>query len=118
MLCSTSQSVISAVRQQSKADLIRLQSERELAAEYRPDGWESFSPERKEAWNKALFEYYDKPFWAVPLPLPPEHDFQADVAQDLKLAAVMCAVALTAKNRGVSIEEQLKAWNYGRGSDD
>ena len=50
------------------------------------------------------------PYWAQPLPLPPEHDFLADVREDLKLAAVMCAVARIAKERGKSFAEQVEIW--------
>ena len=50
------------------------------------------------------------PYWAQPLPLPPEHDFLADVKEDRKLAAVMCAVARIAKQRGESFAEQVEIW--------
>lgn len=53
------------------------------------------------------------PYWAQPLPLPPEHDFLADVRGDLKLAAVMCAVARIAKQRGKSFTKQVEIWTKG-----
>ncbi len=50
------------------------------------------------------------PYYAQPLPLPHEHDFLADVRADLILAAVMCAVARIAKQRGKSFSEQVEIW--------
>ena len=50
------------------------------------------------------------PYWAQPLPLPPEHDFLADVAADRKLVAVMCAVARIAKERGKTFTQQVEIW--------
>ena len=40
------------------------------------------------------------PYYARPLPVPPEHDFLEDVEADRKLAALMCAIARIAKQRG------------------
>ena len=50
------------------------------------------------------------PYWAQPLPLPPEHDFLADVEADRKLVAVMCAVARIAKQRGKTFTQQVEIW--------
>ena len=50
------------------------------------------------------------PFWAVPLPLPPEYDFLADVEADRRLAAVMCATARIAKQRGETFASQVEIW--------
>ena len=50
------------------------------------------------------------PYWAQPLPVPPEHDFLADVAADRKLVAVMCAIARIAKQRGTTFKEQVEIW--------
>jgi hypothetical protein len=44
------------------------------------------------------------------LPFPPEHDFLADVEADRKLAAVMCAVARIAKQRGETFTQQVEIW--------
>ena len=50
------------------------------------------------------------PYWAEPLPVPPEYDFLADVEQDRKLVAVMCAIARIAKQRGTTFKEQVEIW--------
>ena len=50
------------------------------------------------------------PYWAQPLPLPPEHEFLADVAADRKLVAVMCAIARIAKQRGITFAQQVEIW--------
>ena len=78
--------------------------------------WDQPTPEKQAAFNKAVAAYYDKPFWAEPLPLPPEVDFLADVQEDLKFVALLLAVRKVAHQRGVSIAAQLDAWNYGRGA--
>ena len=60
-------------------------------------------------------QWQQTPYWAEPLPLPPEVDFQADVQQDLKLAALLATVKQVAADRGNSMAAQLDVWNYGRG---
>ena len=55
------------------------------------------------------------PYWAQPLPLPPEHDFLADVEADRKLAGVMCAVARIAKQRGKTFTQQVEIWTKEEG---
>ena len=50
------------------------------------------------------------PYWAEPLPVPPEYDFLADVEKDRKFIAVMCAVARVAKQRGTTFAEQAEIW--------
>ena len=50
------------------------------------------------------------PYWAEPLPVPPEYDFLADVEKDRKLVAVMCAIARIAKQRGTTFAEQVEIW--------
>ena len=50
------------------------------------------------------------PYWAEPLPVPPEYDFLADVEKDRKFIAVMCAVARIAKQRGTTFAEQAEIW--------
>ena len=47
------------------------------------------------------------------LPMPPEHDFQADVAADRKHAALMCAIAQVAKQRGTTFTQQIETWEAG-----
>ena len=74
--------------------------------------------EKQSAWLKALHDYYANPFWAEDLPLPPDIDFKAIAEEDMKLIVLMLAVRKIADQRGVPIEEQLKAWNYGRGCDE
>lgn len=56
------------------------------------------------------------PYWAEPLPLPPEIDFEADVQSDLKVVALIAAIKEISQQRGTSIPSQLDAWNYGRGA--
>ena len=63
--------------------------------------------------NAAAARLAAVPYWAQPLPLPPEHDFLADVKADLKLAAVMCAVARIAKQRGNTFARQMEIWEVG-----
>lgn len=47
----------------------------------------------------------------TPLPLiPPAYDFLADVERDRKLAAVMCACARIARQRGKTFTEQVEIW--------
>ena len=53
------------------------------------------------------------PYYARPQPVPPEHDFLADVGADRKLVAVMCAVARIAKQRGTTFTQQLEIWEVG-----
>ena len=53
------------------------------------------------------------PYWAQPMPLPPEHDFLADVEADQKLVAVMCAMARIAKQRGTTFTQQVDIWEAG-----
>ena len=55
------------------------------------------------------------PFWAEPLPVPPEIDFVGDVQEDLKYLALLAAVKQLAANNEQSIHSQLDTWNYGRG---
>ena len=50
------------------------------------------------------------PHYAQPLPLPPEHDFQADVKADQQLAALMCAIAQIAKQRDTTFTQQIDIW--------
>ena len=50
------------------------------------------------------------PYWAESLPVPPEYDFLADVEQDRKLVAVMCAITRIAKQRGETFESQVAIW--------
>ena len=52
----------------------------------------------------------DSPWWAQPLPLPPAYDALLDVERDRKLAAVMCAVARVAKQRGKTFPQQVEIW--------
>ena len=85
------------------------------AVNYRPADWDSLSPEKQAAWHKAVEKYYSKPFWAEPLPLPPEIDFKAITDEDLKFITLLLAVRKIADERGVSVAAQLDAWNYGRG---
>ena len=59
---------------------------------------------------KAAQRLAEIPFWAVPLPLPPEYDFLADTEADMRLAAVMCAVARIAKERGETFASQVEIW--------
>lgn len=47
------------------------------------------------------------------MPVPPEHDFLADVEADRKLVAVMCAVARIAKQRGTTLTQQVDIWEAG-----
>ena len=53
------------------------------------------------------------PYYARPMPVPPEHDFLADVEADRKLAAVMCAIARIAKQRGTTFTQQVDIWEAG-----
>ena len=55
------------------------------------------------------------PFWAEPLPLPPEVDAVAIVQEDLKFTTLLAAVSKIAEQNGVSVASQLDSWNYGRG---
>ena len=50
------------------------------------------------------------PYWAEPLPVPPEYDFLADVEKDRNFIAVMCVVARVAKQRGTTFAEQVEIW--------
>ena len=59
---------------------------------------------------KAAERLAEIPFWAVPLPLPPEYDALADVERDRQLAAVMCATARIARQRGKTFTEQVEIW--------
>lgn len=58
------------------------------------------------------------PFWAEPLPEPPEIDVVGDVQQDLKYLAFLAAVKQVAANNGQSIEEQLDIWNGMEGDEE
>ena len=53
------------------------------------------------------------PNWAKPLPMPPQHDWLADVKEDRKLAAVMCAISRIAKNQGKTFTQQIDIWEAG-----
>ena len=55
-------------------------------------------------------ELPDASFWDTPSPLPPEHDFLADVLADRKLVALLCAVNRIAKQRGVTLTQQIGIW--------
>lgn len=85
------------------------------APTYLPPNWDALSPDKQAEWNKALHEYYDKPFWAVPLLLPPEIDLPAQVQDDLKFLALLVAIRKVSDQRGASVAAQLDTWNYGRG---
>ncbi len=61
----------------------------------------------------AASRFASVPHYAQPLPLPPEHDFLADVEADQRLAAVMCAVARIAKQRGNTFQRQIEIWETG-----
>ncbi|ABB35441.1 hypothetical protein Syncc9605_1692 [Synechococcus sp. CC9605] len=54
------------------------------------------------------------PYYARPMPVPPEHDFLADVKEDRKLAAVMCAIARIANQRGKTFTQQVDIWEVGQ----
>ena len=51
--------------------------------------------------------------FAEPLPLPPEYDFQADVQNDLKFAALLCAIRQIANQRDTTNTQQLDTWEAG-----
>ena len=51
--------------------------------------------------------------FAQPLPAPPDHGFQADVQNDLKLAALLCAIRQIADQRGTTVIDQLDTWEAG-----
>lgn len=87
----------------------------QTAANYRPIDWDSLSPAKQAAWDKAVHAYYSKPFWAEPLPLPPEIDLKAIIDEDKKFIALLIAIRKVADERGISVAAQLDAWNYGRG---
>lgn len=53
------------------------------------------------------------PYYARPLPVPPEHDFLEDVEADRKLAALMCAIARIVKQRGKTFTQQVDIWEAG-----
>ena len=53
------------------------------------------------------------PYYARQLPVPPEHDFQANVKADRQLAALMCAIARIAKQRGTTFTQQIEIWEVG-----
>ena len=55
------------------------------------------------------------PYWAQPLPLLPEVDFQAAINDDLKLLALIAAVRQIGAQRGQSFQSQMDVWNHGRG---
>lgn len=93
---------------------LKLQQQ-QSAPTYLPPNWDALSPAKQAEWNKALHEYYDKPFWAVPLLLPPEIDLPAQVQDDLKFLALLVAVRKVSDQRGASVAAQLDTWNYGRG---
>ena len=48
-----------------------------------------------------------------PLHVPSEYDLQAVARSDLKLAALMCAIARIAQQRGKTITQQLDVWEAG-----
>ena len=50
------------------------------------------------------------PYYAQPLPIPPQHDFLAHVEADRQLAALMCATARIAKQRGTTFQRQMEVW--------
>ena len=112
-LMDTNRSRHSSTRVSTASASLALQQQ--AAANYRPIDWDSLSPEKKAAWDKAVHEYYSKPFWAEPLPLPPEIDLKAIIDEDKKFIALLIAIRKVADERGVSIAAQLDAWNYGRG---
>ena len=51
--------------------------------------------------------------FAQSLPLPPEHDAQADVQADLKFAALAFAIHQIAQQRGTTLTDQLDTWEAG-----
>ena len=53
------------------------------------------------------------PYYARPMPVPPEHDFLADVEADRRLVAVLCAIARIAKQRGTTLTQQVEYWEAG-----
>ena len=53
------------------------------------------------------------PYYARPMPVPPEHDFLADVEADRRLVAVLCAIARIAKQRGTTLTQQVDIWEAG-----
>ena len=73
------------------------------------------APRTAELIEAAAKRLASVPYWAQPLPLPPEHDFLADVEADRKLAAVMCAVARIAKQRGKTFTQQVEIWTKEEG---
>lgn len=66
---------------------------------------------------QAQREHLETPYWAEPLPVPPEVDFQADVQNDLKALALIAALQQVADNNGVTITSQLDSWNHGNGQE-
>ena len=51
------------------------------------------------------------PFWAEPMPLPPEVDFVGQTLDDHKSIALLAAVKAIAAERGVTTQEQLDIWS-------
>ncbi|KZR88116.1 hypothetical protein MITS9509_01556 [Synechococcus sp. MIT S9509] len=51
--------------------------------------------------------------FAQPLPAVPDYGFQADVQNDLKLAALLCAIRQIADQRGTTVIDQLDTWEAG-----
>ena len=60
-------------------------------------------------------QFQATPYWAEPLPLPPEVDFVGEAQEDLKTLALLAAVRQIADQNGNSVAAQLDNWNYGRG---
>ena len=52
--------------------------------------------------------------FAEPLPLPPDHAFDADAQNDLKLAALLCAIKQIADQRGTTLTDQIDTWEAGQ----
>ena len=51
--------------------------------------------------------------FAQPLPAPPDHDFQAELQNDLRFAALLCAIRQIADQRGTTVIDQLDTWEAG-----
>ena len=94
--------------------LQRQQAQRQ-AEQYLPPDWDTLSAAQQAKWKQAVDDYFTNPFWAEPLPVPPEVDAVAITKSDLQAMALLAAVNKVANQRGQSVASQLDAWNYGRG---
>ena len=66
---------------------------------------------------QAQHEQLETPFWAEPLPVPPEVDVESIIQDELKTLVLLSAIHQVAKDSGNTTKQQMNVWTIGEGDE-